>query len=141
MKEELIDLAKYRLNKAKDTLSDGKKYAESATNESTINRIYYSMFYAVNSLLITLNLSSSKHAGVLSIFNREVVNKGLIEKSWGEFYSDMFKRRQKGDYQDFVEFEKQDVKAWLKKSEDFIDKIEELVLKNISNHNEEKNKR
>jgi len=40
MKKELIDLAKYRLNKAKDTLSDGKKYAESATNESTINRIY-----------------------------------------------------------------------------------------------------
>jgi len=75
MKKELIDLAKYRLNKAKDTLSDGKKYAESATNESTINRIYYSMFYAVNSLLITMGLSSSKHAGVLSIFNREVVNK------------------------------------------------------------------
>jgi len=53
----------------------------------------------------------------------------------------MFKRRQKGDYQDFVEFEKQDVNAWLKKSEDFINKIEGLVLKNISNQNEEKNKR
>lgn len=131
MKKELIDLAEYRLNRAKDTLSDGKKYSKSATNESTINRIYYSMFYAVNSLLITMGLSSSKHSGVLSIFNREVINKSLLEKKWGEFYSDMFKRRQKGDYQDFVEFEKQDVKVWLKKSEDFISRIEELVLKNI----------
>jgi len=43
----------------------------------------------------------------------------------------MFKRRQKGDYQDFVEFEKQDVKAWLKKSEEFIDKIDGLALKTI----------
>ena len=43
----------------------------------------------------------------------------------------MFKRRQKGDYQDFVEFEKQDVEAWLEKSEEFIDKIDELVLKNM----------
>ena len=43
----------------------------------------------------------------------------------------MFKRRQKGDYQDFVEFKKQDVKAWLKKSESFIREIEILVSKNI----------
>ena len=104
---------------------------ENATLESTVNRIYYSMFYAVSGLLITLGLSSSKHSGVLSIFNREIVNKGHLEKKWGEFYSDMFKRRQKGDYQDFVEFQKQDVKAWLKKSEEFIDKINELALKNM----------
>lgn len=131
MKKELIDLARYRLNKAKDTLSDSKKYIESATLASTVNRIYYSMFYAVNGLLITRGLSSSKHSGVLSIFNREIVNKGHLEKKWGEFYSDMFKRRQKGDYQDFVEFEKQDVEAWLKKSEEFIDKIDKLAFKNV----------
>ena len=131
MKKEFINLAKYRLNKAKETLSDGKKYVESATNESIINRIYYAMFYAVNSLLISMGLSSSKHSGVLSIFNREIINKSHLEKKWGEFYSDMFKRRQKGDYQDFVKFKKQDVKTWLKKSEDFIKEIEILVSKNI----------
>ena len=131
MKKEFIDLVKYRLKKAKDTLSDSKKYVENATLESTINRIYYSMFYAVSGLLITMRLSSSKHSGVLSIFNREIVNKGHLEKKWGEFYSDMFKRRQKGDYQDFVEFQKQDVKAWLKKSEEFIDKIAKLAMKNV----------
>ena len=32
----------------------------------------------------------------------------------------MFDRRQKGDYKDFVEFEKQEVEEWLKKSEEFI---------------------
>ena len=106
MKNEFIDLVRYRLKKAKDTLSDSKKYIERATLESTINRIYYSMFYAVNGLLITMGLSSSKHSGILAIFNREIVNKGHLDKKWGEFYFDMFKRRQKGDYQDFVEFEK-----------------------------------
>jgi len=131
MKKEFIDLVKYRLKKAKDTLSDSKKYLENATLESTVNRIYYSMFYAVNGLLLTMGLSSSKHSGVLLIFNREIVNKGHLEKKWGEFYSDMFKRRQKGDYQDFVEFQKQDVKAWLKKSEEFIDKIAKLAMKNV----------
>lgn len=131
MKQEFIDLAKYRLKKARNTLSDAKKYINNATLESTVNRIYYAMFYAVNALLITKGLSSSKHSGVRAFFNKEFVNKGLVEEKLGEFYSDMFKRRQKGDYQDFVKFEKQDVAEWLKKGEEFINRIERLTLKII----------
>ena len=129
MRKESIDLAKYRLEKAKNTLSDAKKYISDATSESTVNRIYYAMFYAVNALLITKGLSSSKHSGVRAFFNKEIVNKGLVEKRWGEFYSDMSKRRQKGDYQDFVEFDKQEVEEWLKKAEEFVRTIEEATLK------------
>jgi len=127
MKQEFIDLAKYRLEKAKNTLSYAKSYVDDTTLDSTVNRIYYAMFYAVNALLITKELYSSKHSGVRSIFNREIVNEGLIEKQWGEFFTDMFDRRQKGDYKDFVKFEKQDVEEWLKKSEEFINKIEQLL--------------
>jgi len=50
----------------------------------------------------------------------------------GRFYSSMFDRRQKGDYTDFVRFEKKDVEIWLKKAEEFITKIEELTLKLIT---------
>lgn len=131
MKQELIDLAKYRLDKAKNTLSYAKKYIDDTTLDSTVNRIYYAIFYAVIGLLVTKELYSSKHSGVRAIFNKEIVNKGHIEKQWGEFYSDMFKRRQKGDYQDFVKFEKQDVEEWLKKAGEFINKIDELTLKII----------
>lgn len=131
MRREFIDLAKYRLERAKNTLSDAKKFMGEATLESTVNRIYYAMFYAVNALLITKGLSSSKHSGVRALFNKEIVKKGLIERQWGEFYSDMFDKRQKGDYKDFVKFEKVDVEKWLKKSEEFINTIEELTLKII----------
>jgi len=109
MREKFIDLARYRLEKAKNTMLDAKRFMGEATQESIVNRIYYAMFYAVNALLITRGLSSSKHSGVRALFNKEIVNKGLIEKQWGEFYSDMFDRRQKGDYKDFVKFEKVDV--------------------------------
>jgi len=131
MKQEFINLAKYRIEKSKNTLSDAKKYIDGATMESTVNRIYYAMFYGVNALLIIKGLSSSKHSGVLSVFNREFVNTGIIEKHWGEFYSYMFERRQKGDYKDFVKFEKSDVEIWLKKAEEFIKNIEKLILKMI----------
>jgi uncharacterized protein (UPF0332 family) len=131
MKQEFIDLAKYRLEKARNTLSDAKKYINNATLESTVNRIYYAMFYAVNALLITKGLASSKHSGVLALFNREIVKKGLIERRFGKFYSDMLNNRQEGDYKDFVKFEREDVEEWLKKAEEFIAKIEEITLKMI----------
>jgi len=86
MKKEFADLANYRLEKAKNTLSDGKKYIKDATLESTVNRIYYAMFYAVSALLISKELSSSKHSGILAVFNKEIVNKGFIKRLWGEFY-------------------------------------------------------
>lgn len=138
MKQEFIDLIKYRLEKAGNTLFDAKKYFEGATPDSTVNRIYYAMFYAVNALLLTKGLSSSKHTGVRALFNREFVKKGLVEVHWGKFYSDMFDNRHEGDYKDFVKFEKEDVEIWLEKAEDFIKEIQELTLKIIEEGNETK---
>ena len=51
MKQESIELARYRLEKARNTLLDAKQYLQGATLESTVNRIYYALFYAVNALL------------------------------------------------------------------------------------------
>ena len=58
MKQEFIDLAKQRLEKAKNTLSYAKSYVDDTTLDSTVNRIYYAMFYAVNALLVTKGLYS-----------------------------------------------------------------------------------
>jgi len=138
MKEEIIELAKHRKEKAEKTLSDAKKFAEDATSESTVNRIYYAMFYVVNALLITKGLSASKHSGVRALFNREFVNKGVVEKQWGEFYTDMFDRRQKGDYSDFVNFKNDDVLMWLEKAEKFIKVIGNLVVKSIDDSGNDK---
>lgn len=132
MKKERGVLAKYRLQRARKTLSDAEKYLEGVSLNSTVNRIYYAMFYAVNALLILKGLSSSKHSGVRALFNREFVNKGLVSKEDGRFYFEMFKRRQTGDYRDFVEFEKGDVEKWLIRAKEFVKKIEEVASRLLS---------
>jgi uncharacterized protein (UPF0332 family) len=53
---------------------------ESATTEPTVNKIHYSMFYAVNAVLILKGIFAFKHSGVIANFNKEFVKKGLIEK-------------------------------------------------------------
>lgn len=46
MKKEFIDLSRYRLEKAANTLSDAKTlFPQTKALESIVNRIYYAMFY------------------------------------------------------------------------------------------------
>jgi uncharacterized protein (UPF0332 family) len=133
MKKEIQDLAIYRMEKAKRTLSDAKLYFGKVSLESTVNRIYYSLFYAVNALFICKGLSSSKHAGVRSIFNREFVGTGQISTKAGRFFAEMFDKRQKGDYADYVAFEMSDVEVWLIDADEFLTTIENLVQDIIKN--------
>jgi len=127
MKKEVEELIKYRIKRSKETLKDAKILFEEKRLFSTVNRVYYAVFYIVNALLLTKELSSSKHSGVLSIFNREFIKKGLLDKELGKFYTKMFGFRQKADYKDMVKFKKEDVGGWLKSAEKFISEIEKTI--------------
>jgi len=127
-----IELINYRRERAKETLKDAKVMLDNASLFSTVNRIYYSIFYEVTALLLIKGLSPSKHSGVRSMFNREFIKTGIVKEEYGDFYNKIFEFRQKGDYGDFVEFEKEKVKDWLEKAEECItalDKIIEYLMK------------
>jgi hypothetical protein len=128
MKKEEDDLVKYRFERAYNTLNDARQYFNSATLESTVNRIYYAIFYAATALLISKGLSSTKHSGVRALFNREFVKQGIIDTALGQFFSDIQDSRQEGDYKDFVQFNREEVAKWLKEAELFINKVEEIAL-------------
>lgn len=127
MNDEKKSLIAYRLDKAKDTLESANILLREEKMFSAVNRIYYAVFYSVSALLLTKELSSSRHTGVISLFNREFVNKGVVDKKFGRFFSEIYRYRHKGDYKDFVVFEKADVEDWLRKAEEFINEITGLI--------------
>jgi uncharacterized protein (UPF0332 family) len=120
MKEELI---RYRQKKARETLEDATLLFHSGRLFSTLNRIYYALFYEVLALLLTADLSSAKHTGVRALFNEHFVKTGKVPVELGRFYSRMYDFRQKGDYGDFVEFEREKVKEWLDQASMFINEM------------------
>ncbi|GAB6275003.1 MAG: hypothetical protein STSR0004_18680 [Peptococcaceae bacterium] len=70
-------LSLYCFQRAKETFEDAKiLFAKNRLN-STVNRLYYSLFYAILALLETKNLASSKHSGVRSLFNQHFVKTKL----------------------------------------------------------------
>ena len=130
MKEEIITYAKYQFEKSRDTFREAILLYEHNSLTGSVNRIYYSMFYSVTALMSLYGFSTSKHSGMLSNFNKEIANKGLISKELKDFYRNMFNKRQKGDYE-IYKFNNKEVKEWLDRAEDFINAIEALTFKII----------
>ena len=122
----------YRMARAKETLEDARILANAGRWNACVNRLYYACFYAVSALLVRHGLSSSKHTGVRSLFNRHYVKTDKIPKNLARIYNDLFERRQEGDYIDFVRFQESQVLPWISKAEQLIEHITRLAEKEIN---------
>lgn len=121
------DLIKYKLERSGETLEEAKIMLQSSHLFGAANRIYYACFYAVSALLLSEDLSSPKHSGVLSLFNRHFVKTGLIPVELGKFYSRLFDTRIESDYADLVTIDLKEIQDNLKTAEIFIPAVKSLI--------------
>ena len=127
MSDSKSDLVNYRLQRAYEALEDARILAGACRWNTCVNRLYYACFYVVSALLIQQGLSSSKHAGIRSLFNRHYVKTGKVSKEMAQIYNDLFERRQESDYLDFIHFEESQVSPWISKAEVFIKHIASFI--------------
>lgn len=128
MNENLI---RYRCEKSRETLEDAHLLFQSGRLFSTLNRIYYALFYEVMALLLTRDLSSAKHTGIRALFNEHFIRTGKVSVDLGKFFTRMYDFRQKGDYADFVIFEAEKMQEWLTSAEHFIKEIDQVIEKEL----------
>ncbi len=96
---EIEILIKHRLEQAQEALDDAKYLIDgNRSPQSIINRSYYAMFYAALALLQKISKAPSKHSGVISLFDKEFVMKGIFEKELSKDFHKAFELRQSTDY-------------------------------------------
>ena len=120
-------LIKYRLARAHETLDEAKILFERKHLNACVNRLYYACFYTISALFAKHGLSTAKHSGVRSLFNKHFVKTGTVAKVSAQTYNDLFERRQEADYDDFYVFEEPDVKRWIIDAGKFIAEISVLA--------------
>jgi uncharacterized protein (UPF0332 family) len=101
LEKEVIDLSDHRLEKAKNLLSQSEILVQNQMYDGSINRSYYSIFNAIRSILSLVKLDSSKHSGVLSLFDQYFVKTGIFDKRYSKIAHSAFDTRQSYDYEDF----------------------------------------
>lgn len=121
----------YRLKQGEETLSDAKKMLQDKLSpRSIINRAYYAAFYAVLALFLKtdINLKTSKHTGIISIFDREFVNTEKIDKHYSKILHKLFEARQEGDYKELITFSLEDGIEFVRLAEDFLEGIKKKLI-------------
>ena len=127
MKDSREHLINYRLDRARDTLDDARILADNEKWNSAINRLYYSAYYAVTALLLSHNLKPTTHNGAKSNFSGHFIKNEIIPKEYGKVYSQLFTWRNKGDYDDFFDFKKDQVIIYFEPVKRLIEIIESII--------------
>ena len=87
-------LIKLWLEKSFDALASAKLELNEGHSNFSINRLYYSCFYAVTALLLRSGRQFTRHSAVISEFNRTYVKTGKVAVAWSKFYQKLFNDRQ-----------------------------------------------
>ena len=121
-------LIQHKLDKADSTIDDIRFLLDNDKLDIAINRIYYAVFYALSALALKHQFSTAKHQQLIGWFNREFIKENVVDRRFGEILHRAFDKRSKGDYDDFVEFSKEEVEQMLHDTVLFVEKIKELIF-------------
>jgi uncharacterized protein (UPF0332 family) len=100
---------------------------ENSFYDEAISRIYYACFYIVTAILYKKSIEAKTHAGVRLMLHKNLVKENLMNKEDAYFYNNIFEYRHNTDYDDFLEFEKNEAEILLKEAKLFISNCTNLL--------------
>lgn len=126
-KNERAELIRYRLEEAKETIADVQLLIDNDRLRAAVNRIYYGMFYSLLALGLAYQFETSKHQQLLGWFNKNFIHEGLIDARFGKIINKASNRRTQGDYESYVEFDKDVILEMFDEMKEFILEIERFL--------------
>jgi uncharacterized protein (UPF0332 family) len=105
-----MEIARHRLERAHEALEEADVLIASRRSRGALNRLYYAGFYAARALLATRDLDSSRHSGVIALFQQHFVKTGAVPASVARTLPRAFEARQTSDYADGANPSAEDVR-------------------------------
>lgn len=121
------DYITYKLDKADESICAAKVLLNSKLYADALSKIYYAAFHAISALLIDKNLNPKTHSGVKSLFHKEFIFTGLIDKSYAELYDTLLAKRFEADYEAFAFIDEERIPLQLEQAEKLIGLIKEKL--------------
>ncbi len=122
--KERAELARLRLENAKEKLSFIPGILELGDYKTAANRAYYAVFYAMRAVLALDGFDSKKHAGIISEFRRNYVKTGIFEERLSDIIGELFTVRTNSDYDDFYLLSKEKAFRQYENAVSFVETID-----------------
>ena len=131
MEGSIKDLARIRLEHAKEMLLAAKKNFESDELKTSLNRSYYAIFHAIRSVNCLDGFDSSKHSGVIAHFNQYTLKTGKMNPRLSDTIKTAMYCREKSDYDDFYVVSRKETEKQLVLAEEFVEAVQEYLSDKI----------
>lgn len=128
-REERSAYAKLRIESANKTFKAAVILAQNGFWNSSVNRLYYSIFYAVNALLVCNEVYTQTHSGMRNQFSRVFIKTGKLDKKYGTLLTQLYDWRQKGDYENLSDFTEETVNQLFEPVKEMLETIESEIIK------------
>lgn len=125
MAGSIIDLAKYRFNRAIEELDNAKAVYETGSFKLALNRSYYSIFHAMRAVNVLDEFDSSKHSGVIAHFNQYHVKNGDFPKEASKIIRAASEMREHADYEDFFTASRSEAEKQINNADNFLNYVKE----------------
>ena len=132
MERGVMDLSRYRLDKARGALEAAKVLLNAGDYEGAANRSYYAIFHALRAVTALAKFDAKKHSAVIAYFNRNYIKPGIFDKSLSRVIKSAFELRHSADYQDFYAVSIEQVRAQVGNAAEVIDVIADYLTKQFS---------
>lgn len=116
----LIDLSKYRLAKAEETLETAKRDMNAEDYASANNRAYYCIFHAMRAVIALDGEDYKKHSAVIARFTMNYLKTEILSREYGKLISNASLIRNRSDYEDFYICSIEDTQKLVEGAEDFL---------------------
>jgi len=113
--------------KAQTFLRSAEQVLSIGDCDSCASRCYYAMFLMAEAALLTKNLSSSSHKGVISLFGEHFAKTGILESHMGRTLNYAYDKRVVGDYGVGVSVAQDEAEDLLKAARDFVRTVKDYL--------------
>jgi uncharacterized protein (UPF0332 family) len=114
------EIVVYWLEKAEQDLASAKENLSAGRLQNSVRDAYFACFHSFSAVLIRAGKTFRKHSEVRSILHRDYVKGKKLAVELGKHYDWLFDNRQKADYRPLVDFDVEQVRDIIEKSEGFL---------------------
>lgn len=123
MNEEMKAL----LKKAEDSIKGARILFDDELYGFAASRAYYAMFYLVSAILLTKDMSFSKHQAVVASFGQHFVKTKIFEQKFHQYLVEAFEQRQIGDYEPLEEITKETAQKSIDHALEFLNAVKDYL--------------
>lgn len=114
------EIVVYWLEKAEQDLASARENLSAGRLQNSVRDAYFACFHSFSAVLIKAGRTFRKHSEVRAILHRDYVKGKELAVEWGKHYDWLFDNRQKADYRPLVDFDIEQVREIIEKSEGFL---------------------